>query len=149
TGKTTTLTGAGGKSTSDGFTLVPDDPPITKTAAATKRTMVESKAPNLSQSRPNAKPRQVAPPAAKGKLVFFLIGGVGVGIVSLLSLCLIGLWAAGVFRLTGADSSTLVVEINEPNAAVYIDGEKVNAIWSNAGKQGEIRVKPGTRRVEI
>jgi hypothetical protein len=58
------------------------------------------------------------------------------------------LWAAGVFRVRTADG-TLVVEVNEPNPDVYVDGEKVTVAWQNGGVRAEVAVKPGTRKVEL
>ena len=58
------------------------------------------------------------------------------------------LWAAGVFRVRTADG-TLVVEVNEPNPDVYVDGEKVTVAWQNGGVKAEVTVKPGTRKVEL
>jgi hypothetical protein len=43
----------------------------------------------------------------------------------------------------------LVVEVNEPNPDVYVDGDKVRVTWANGGKQAEIQVKPGRRKVEV
>ena len=43
----------------------------------------------------------------------------------------------------------LVIEVNEPNPVVLVDGERVTVSWHNGGKKAEIRVKPGTHKVEI
>src|SRR5207237_1223987 len=48
--------------------------------------------------------------------------GVGVAAVLMGLACL---WAAGVFRVKTADGSVLVVEVNEPNPDVFVDGDKV------------------------
>jgi serine/threonine protein kinase len=57
--------------------------------------------------------------------------------------------AAIVFRMKSADG-TLVVEVNEPNAEVLVDGEKVTVSWGEGGKRAEVRIKAGTRhRVEV
>jgi WD40 repeat protein len=61
---------------------------------------------------------------------------------------LIGLWASGIFRVKTRDG-VLVVEVNEPNADVYVDGEQVTVTWGDGGKKAEIHVKPGTKRVEV
>ena len=72
---------------------------------------------------------------------------VGAGGASLLLAVLI-LWVA-VFRVKTADGSILVIEVNEPNADVFVDGEKVAVTWDKGGKKAEISVKPGTRKVEV
>ncbi len=76
----------------------------------------------------------------------WLIGsGIGVGV---LLLALLGMWARGVFQVKTKDG-ILTIQVNEPNADVYVDGEKVTVKWDNGGKKAEIRVKPGTHKVEV
>ncbi len=43
----------------------------------------------------------------------------------------------------------LVIEVNEPDPDLYVDGEKVTITWQNGGVKAEVRVKPGTRKVEL
>ena len=47
------------------------------------------------------------------------------------------LWAA-VVRVKTADGSVLVVEVNEPNADVFVDGDKVTVTWG----EGRRRARP-------
>ena len=70
---------------------------------------------------------------------------IGVGVAVLL--LFVGMWASGVFKVKTKEG-ILVVEVNEPNAEVFVDGEKVTVTWDKGGK-AEIRVKPGTRKVEV
>jgi predicted Ser/Thr protein kinase len=72
-------------------------------------------------------------------------GGAGVALL----LVLVVLWAAGVFRVKTADGTILIVEVNEPNPDVFVDGEKVTVTWDAGGKKAEVRVKPGTRKVVV
>jgi formylglycine-generating enzyme required for sulfatase activity len=83
-------------------------------------------------------------PAAWAKRPLVL-GGAGLAV---LLLALIGVWAAGVFRVQTADG-ILVIEVNEPNPDVFVDGEKVPVTWGGGGKRAEIGVKPGTRKVQL
>ena len=69
-------------------------------------------------------------------------GGAGAGVAMLLALVI--LWA--VFRVKTADGSILVIEVNEPNADVFVDGEKVAVTWDKGSKRAEIGVKPGTKK---
>ena len=83
------------------------------------------------------------PTAGSGKR--WLIGaGVAAGVLLLGVL----LWAV-VVRVKTADGSVLVVEVNEPNADVFVDGDKVTVTWGEGGKKGEVAIKPGTRKVEV
>jgi hypothetical protein len=74
---------------------------------------------------------------------------IGAGVALLVLATLAGLWAAGVIRVKTADGSVLVVEVNEPNPDVYVDGERITVTWGDDGKKAEVRVQPGTRRVEL
>jgi formylglycine-generating enzyme required for sulfatase activity/serine/threonine protein kinase len=58
------------------------------------------------------------------------------------------LWAGGVFRVK-TPVGILVVNVNEPNPNVYVNGEIVTVTWENSGTKAEIRRKPGTYKVEI
>jgi hypothetical protein len=60
---------------------------------------------------------------------------------------LAGVWAAGGFTVRVGDN--LVVEVNEPDAEVFVDGDKVTVTWGDGGKRAEIRVKPGKHMVEV
>ncbi len=82
------------------------------------------------------------------KRQIWLFAGIG-AVVALLLSALIGMLAGGLFRVRTADGTLLVVEVNEPNADVYIDGEKITVTWSNGGKHAEIGIRPGTRKVEV
>ena len=100
-----------------------------------------SRAPKAAAAR-SRRPR-AAKPAPRKK---WLIGGAAAA--CLLLLVLGGLWAAGVFKVKTADG-ILVVQVNEPNAEVFVDGERVTVTWGDGGKRAEVHVKPGTRKVEV
>ena len=74
--------------------------------------------------------------------------GLAVGVACVLLSIAIGLWAGGVIRVRTADG-ILVIKVNEPNPDLYVDGEKVTVTWQNGGMKAEVRVKPGTRKVEL
>jgi WD40 repeat protein len=97
-----------------------------------------------------------ARPAGGGRSRRWLLGaGIGVALLALA----IGLG----FRLTrptpdggqppettGLDQSAiLVVQVNEPSPDVYVDGGKVAVTWEDGGKTAVIRLRPGTRKVEV
>ena len=71
------------------------------------------------------------------------------GVAVCLLLAALGvLWASGVFKLKTADG-ILVVQVNEPNAEVFVDGDRMTVSWNDGGTKAEIHVKPGTRKVEV
>jgi hypothetical protein len=41
------------------------------------------------------------------------------------------------------------VQVNEPNAEVYVDGDRMTVSWNDGGTKAEIHVKPGSRKVEV
>ena len=73
---------------------------------------------------------------------------VGVGIACTLLIIAIAMWAGGVFRVRTADG-VLIVEVNEPNPELYVDGDKVTVTWGADGHKAEIALKPGTHQVEV
>jgi WD40 repeat protein/serine/threonine protein kinase len=73
--------------------------------------------------------------------------GTAVGVCVLLGVVLI-LWASGVFKIKTREG-ILVVDVSEPDAEVLVDGEKVTVRWDDSGKKAEVRVKPGTHKVEV
>ena len=75
-------------------------------------------------------------PIIAGAAVCLLLAGLAV------------LWAGGVFKVQTADG-VLLVQVNEPNAEVFVDGDRVTVTWSDGGKKAEIHVKAGTRKVEV
>jgi WD40 repeat protein len=67
----------------------------------------------------------------------------------LLVLVPLGFWLGGVIVRLRTPDGVLVVEVNEPNPDVYMDGQKVTVAWDKGGKHAEITIKPGTRKVEV
>jgi formylglycine-generating enzyme required for sulfatase activity/serine/threonine protein kinase len=68
--------------------------------------------------------------------------GAAVGLTVVLLMVLAGI----VVKLTvksEAGDALLVVEVNEPNPLVYVDGQRVNVTWGVAGHQAEVTVKAG------
>jgi formylglycine-generating enzyme required for sulfatase activity len=119
----------------------------------TTETMLEGTA-TVTAVRKTAAGRTLRAPAPAAKSTLGKWGLVGAGAaavagVAVLLLTLVILWGAGVFRVRTADGSVLVVEVNEANADVFVDGEKVTVTWGDAGKTAEIGVKAGTRKVEL
>jgi serine/threonine protein kinase len=72
---------------------------------------------------------------------------VGIGVALALSALALVLWAV-VFRIRTADG-TLVVQVNEANPDLYVDGERVTVAWQDGGVMAEVGIKPGTRKVEL
>lgn len=58
------------------------------------------------------------------------------------------LWWIGVIDVK-TKYGALVLDVNEPNADVYVDGAEVDVSWAAGGRQAEIQIKTGDRRVEI
>src|SRR5262249_42379144 len=61
---------------------------------------------------------------------------------------LIGLWANGGIRVRTPDG-VLVVNVNEPGAEVFVNGQEVEVSWEDGRKKATIRVKAGTKDVEV
>jgi hypothetical protein len=97
----------------------------------------------IAQAQKRVAGRRHRAPAPKAALGKWWLVGVGVAVLGLA--VLFGV----VFKLKTTDGSILVVEVNEPGAEVFVDGEKVTVTWGKDGKTAEVRVKPGTRKVEL
>ncbi len=52
------------------------------------------------------------------------------------------------FQIRTVDG-VLTIEVNEPNADIVIDGHKATVRWDAGGKQAEISLPPGTRKIEV
>ncbi len=116
-------------------------PPSALPVAAPER---EGAAPvTMATSPPQARPQGAGAPPAKRKWPL----RAAVAAVALL-LTLAALWAGGVFRLRTPEG-ILVVTVNEPSPDVYVDGDKMTVTWGADGKTAEVRVRPGTRKVEV
>jgi hypothetical protein len=74
------------------------------------------------------------------------IWGRVVALVVLLGIAV--LWWVGVIDVK-QKYGTLELEVNEPNAEVYIDGGLMEVPWDNDGKKAEMQVKTGDRRIEV
>lgn len=75
-------------------------------------------------------------------------GGLVVGLAFGVLALLIGFWAFVIFRVPTSEG-TLVVQVNEPEPELYVDGEEVTVLWQNGGVKAEVAVKPGTRKIEL
>jgi formylglycine-generating enzyme required for sulfatase activity len=91
------------------------------------------------------KPRAATVRERTSQKKWLIGGGIGVGV---LLMVLLGMLASGVFKVKTKDG-TIVLENVPLGAEVMVDDEKVTVSWHNGGKQAEIRVKPGTHKVEI
>jgi anti-sigma factor RsiW len=91
-----------------------------------------------------ARPRRRPKRAGRRQVpAWFWLLSTGLGVA-----LMIGLVAAVVIRMKTRDG-VLVVEVNEPNADVFIDGNRVTVTWSDGGKKAEVRIRPGTHKVEV
>ena len=70
------------------------------------------------------------------------------GIASALISIAIVFFAVATVRVRTADGD-LVIEVNEPYPDVYVDGQKVTAVWQQGGLKAVVGVKTGTHQVEI
>jgi uncharacterized protein YkwD/tRNA A-37 threonylcarbamoyl transferase component Bud32 len=110
--------------------------------------------------KPAAKgPPPITPPAVEGRsptarkpsrnrlVALAILGLLLIGMLGL-SAGALWMWSAGMFEAAPTEG-TLVVEANEPNPDVYVDGEKAAAAWTEGGRKTEVRVKAGTRKVDV
>jgi len=111
-----------------------------------RETMLEASDTSSEPAAGTRKGKRRMPTAqSAGKKRGLIIAGITVG---LLLLGLLGLWADSKLRVKTKDG-ILVVEVNEPGAEVFVDGENVTVTWTKDGKKGEASVKPGAHKVEV
>jgi hypothetical protein len=65
----------------------------------------------------------------------------------LLLVALLAASASGVFVKT-KDGTIELTEL-PPDADVYVDGEKATVVWGGGKQKAEVRVKPGTHKIEV
>lgn len=119
-----------------------------ETAANPLQTMLEivvdSTASSTASRKSGDRPRKPAVNPAQRKV------WIGMAAAMLLAGLLV-LWAAGVFKIK-TSHGTLIVEVNEPDAEVYVDGEKATVSWGDGekgGRQAIITVQPGDHKIKI
>ena len=74
--------------------------------------------------------------------------GIGAG---MLVVAVLVLWAAGVFKVKTREG-ILVLEVNEPDAEVFVDGAKVSVTWGKGEKGGRtatVNVPPGEHKIKV
>jgi hypothetical protein len=59
-----------------------------------------------------------------------------------------GLWVGGAFRVSSPEA-ILAIEVNEPKPDVYVDGIRITVAWKEDGRKADVRLRPGTRKVEV
>jgi formylglycine-generating enzyme required for sulfatase activity len=57
-------------------------------------------------------------------------------------------WWAGVFKQKNPDAM-LVVDVDQANPEVLVDGDVVPTVWEPGGKRGELRLSPGKHTVQV
>ncbi len=60
-----------------------------------------------------------------------------------------GYWLGGLLVRVKTPEGLLVVNVDEPDADVYVDGHKAVVTWDEGRKKAEIKVKPGTNEVQV
>jgi hypothetical protein len=90
------------------------------------------------------RPAQAAPAAWYRR--WPLLGGAAAAVLALG----LGIWlVAGVILKVPTKDGILVIEVNEPNPTVSVDGDSVAISWDNEGKRAEIHVAVGAHKVEV
>jgi hypothetical protein len=115
-------------------------PPAPKTATVTARPFsFDEPVPGLNWTQENQPKTKSRGTPMRGRIA---------AAATVVLIALAGLWGAGVFKV-GTAEGILVVQVNEPNADVFVDGERMTVSWNDGGTKAEIHVNPGTRKVEV
>jgi hypothetical protein len=77
-----------------------------------------------------------------------VVAGLGGALFVVLTAWLFSILSGVVFKVRTPEG-TLVVEVNEPDPEIFVDGRKVTVTWRENGKKAEITVRPGTHQVEV
>jgi formylglycine-generating enzyme required for sulfatase activity/serine/threonine protein kinase len=83
------------------------------------------------RNRTKPKRRRLLPTIAIGLLLLGFIGA-----------------AAMIFKFKTADG-VVVVKVNVPNPEVLVDGNRMTVTWADGGKQAEIHLPRGSRKIEL
>jgi serine/threonine protein kinase len=70
---------------------------------------------------------------------------VGAGVVA----CVLLIALSYALRMAIPNEGVLVLDVNQPDATVSVDGDVVTVTWDKGGKRAEMRVKPGPHMVEV
>lgn len=85
------------------------------------------------------------PPAKKSPATRFVWVGAVAGI---LLAGFVVLWAGGIFKVQTKEG-ILVLQVNEPGAEVFVDGEQIDVTWDKGGKSARLSVAPGERKIKV
>jgi hypothetical protein len=77
-----------------------------------------------------------------------VVAGLGSTLFVVLTAWLFWMLSGVIFKVKTPEG-TLVVEVNESNPEIFLDGRKVTVTWGENGKKAEITVRPGTHQVEV
>jgi serine/threonine protein kinase/Tol biopolymer transport system component len=102
-------------------------------------------APTRAEARPRK--RAAAGPAAPASRGWALALGLCAASVLVLA-GVIALAVTGGFRTTPPEG-IVDLEVNEANPDVFVDGDPVAVAWEPGGKAGDMRLAPGTHKVEL
>ena len=99
---------------------------------------------------PGSPPEKSVRPAKEAPAAWYrrrpLQGGAAAAVLALG----LGIWlVAGVILKVPTKDGILVIEVNEPNPTVSVDGESVAITWDKEGKKAEVHVAVGTHQVEV
>jgi hypothetical protein len=109
-------------------------------------TITESQSAASKPPKATTQPQRVLPAAKTAtRKKWLLAAGIA---TALLVLGLLSLWVSSVLKVKTKEG-VLVVEVDEPDAELFVDGEKVKVTWGKDGKTAEFGVQPGTRKVEV
>jgi hypothetical protein len=71
------------------------------------------------------------------------------GVLVLATVGALMLLAGIIVKVTTSDGSTLVVEVNEPNPDVFVNGDRIAVKWDGGGKRAEISRVPDSAKVDV
>ena len=96
-----------------------------------------------SRSCRRQRPTPVPPSSAPACTAAVVLG------LALALLLAAGYWLGGLLVRVKTPEGLLVVNVDEPDADVYVDGHKAVVTWDEGRKKAEIKVKPGTNEVQV
>lgn len=120
------------------------------TAVALQTTILQPSPPEFPAADPHPGNATLLSPAANWRSPNSLFLRIAVPVVfGLLAVALASVCAVLWTGIRGDKAGIVTIEVNQPYADVFVDGNRVQVAWEGGGRKGKLSASPGSRLIEL